>query len=105
MFLLQSSSDIDGNLQDIRQPQIVAVGELFDVEAMYIVCEGGITCTITQNKINDAILAMLASYYIFNIHCKNGSNVLSFLERALLGVSSGKPRLCVRAYFNTLANV
>lgn len=86
-FIFQRESPIDEEITHYIQPQVVAVGELFDMDNLYIVCEGKILCVIPHKRITDAILALLASFYVFNMEYKEGRNILSFLEKALLGIS------------------
>ncbi|XP_031556514.1 uncharacterized protein LOC116293253 [Actinia tenebrosa] len=102
--VLERENPIDEEIRRYVQLQVVAVGELFDMDNLYIVCEGMILCVIPHKRIIDAILALLASFYIFNMEYKEGSNILSFLEQALLGISRGKPRITVSAFFNSLTS-
>jgi len=37
------------------QPQIVGIGEGFDLDKLYIVCEGTVLCTIPHQSIVDAL--------------------------------------------------
>lgn len=85
------------------QPQLVAVGELYDMDSLYIVCEGSIVCTIPRQKISDGIVALLASFYVFNMEYKEAQGTLSFLERVLLGVARGNPRVTVSTFINAVS--
>ena len=89
-------------VEAIIQPQIVLLGEsTFDLDLMHIVVEGDIFCTIQGDKIIDAIIALLATFYIFNISYTNCKQILAFLEETLLGSSRGQNFISV----NTLINV
>jgi hydrogenase maturation factor len=103
-FLLQRDSSVDVELKKFVQPQVVAVGELYDIDCLYIVCEGHIICSIPQQRIIDSILGLLASFYVFNVVYNEGTAMLSFLEQALLGIGRGKTLVSVAAFFNAISN-
>ena len=67
----------------------------------WLFADVALLCTIPPQTISDAILALIACFYIFNIQYKEGNNILSFLENILLGIG-GKPRLAVSQYLNPL---
>ena len=62
LLLLQRDADVDGAIQNYVQPQIVIVGDLYDMDLLYIVTEGSIICQLPQEKILDSVLALLASF-------------------------------------------
>jgi len=68
------------------QAQIVGIGEGFDLDKLYIVCEGTVLCTIPHQRIVDSIVALLSSFDIFNMVYKDSKAILSFLEQALMGI-------------------
>ena len=53
----------------VRSAQIVATGEWFDFDKLCIVCQGIILCSIPQQSIVDSIVALLSSFYLFNMWC------------------------------------
>ena len=64
----QRSSNIDNEIKVFTQPQIVFVGhDLEDVDLLHTVVKGAILCTISSEKITDAILGLLEAFYVFNI--------------------------------------
>lgn len=95
LFHLQWNCAVDESIQHFIQPQIVAVGELYEMDQLYIVCEGSIFCAIPQERIIDAIIALLSSFYTFNIIYKEGKAILAFLEQALLGIGRGQTLVSV----------
>ena len=66
------------------QPQIVGIGEGFDLDKRHniIVCEGTMLCTSPHQS----IVALLSSFYILNMSYKDSKAILSFLEQALMGI-------------------
>ena len=42
--LLQREADVDSAVIDYIQPQIVIVGDIYDIDLLYIVTEGSIIC-------------------------------------------------------------
>ena len=81
------------------QPQNVGIGEGFDLDKLYILCEGTVLYTIPHQSIVDSIVALLSSFYIFNMPYKDSKAILSFLEQALMG--TGEATLCC---VNNLSN-
>ena len=71
------------------QPQIVAVGEGYELYKLYIVCEGSTLCSIPQQSIVDSIIVLLSSLYIFNMEYRKSKTILSFFETALMGIGRG----------------
>lgn len=94
---------MDKEIAKFVQPQVVAVGDLHDMDNLYTVCEGKILCLISQQRIVDSIVALLASFYIFNIDYKEGKAIMPFLEQALLGVGSGQTMVSVSSFFNAIS--
>ena len=99
---MQRESEVDNEITRFIQPQVVAVGEVYDMDKIYIVCEGSITCTLPQNKILDDIIALLGSFYVFNIVYKEGKAILSFLEQVLLGLGRGQTLVSVKCNCHVL---
>ena len=83
----------------------MAVGSELEYEKLSIVIEGKEFSAITSNSCFDAIIALLASFYIFNIEYCNAKSVLSFLETIVLGNTKigGQLPIRVTALFNDLS--
>ena len=104
MFLLQREADVDSAVIDYIQPQIVIVGDIYDIDLLYIVTEGSIICQLPQEKIIDAVIGLLGSFYVFNVSYNQSKAILTFLEQALLEIGRGQTLLTVSSFFNDLAN-
>lgn len=102
---MQRDADVDEAIKDFVQPQIVVVGDFYDVDLMYIVTEGSIICQLPQEKIADAIMGLLGCFYIFNVSYTQCKAILTFLEQALLEIGRGQTLVTVSSFFNDLANV
>nr|XP_058940996.1 uncharacterized protein LOC131769281 [Pocillopora verrucosa] len=63
------TASIDDELLKSFQPQIVAIGEQFDFDKLIIIYEGIILCSKPQQSIVNSIVALLSSFYIFNMWC------------------------------------
>ncbi|XP_066029293.1 uncharacterized protein [Pocillopora verrucosa] len=95
------TASIDDELLKCFQPQIVAIGEQFDFDKLIIIYEGIILCSKPQQSIVNSIVALLSSFYIFNMWCIKTA-ILSFLEQALMGIGQGHTLLNVSTFFNPL---
>ena len=104
LLLLQRDADVDRAIQNYVQPQIVIVGDLYDVDLLYIVTEGSIICQLPQEKILDAVLGLLGSFYIYNVSYTQCKAILTFLEQALLEIGRGQTLVTVSSFSNDLAN-
>ena len=102
--LLQREADVDSAVIDYIQPQIVIVGDIYDIDLLYIVTEGSIICQLPQEKIIDAIIGLLGSFYVFNVSYNQSKAILTFLEQALLEIGRGQTLVTVSSFFNDLAN-
>ena len=60
------------------QPQIVAVGEGYELDKLFIVCEGSTLCSIPQQNIVDSMISLQSSFYIFNTEYRKSKAILSF---------------------------
>ena len=87
------------------QPQNVGIGEGFDLDKLYILCEGTVLYTIPHQSIVDSIVALLSSFYIFNMVYKDSKAILSFLEKALMGIGRGHTLLSVNTLFNDISDL
>ena len=65
---------------------IVVAEDLYVSDLMYVVAERNILCKLTSKKVTDALLVLLATYYICNIEYQAGRNALCFLEMTLMGI-------------------
>ena len=66
LFLLQKDADVDKAIQNYVRPLIVIVGDLYDMDLLYIATEGSMICQLPQ-KIVHADLGLLGSFYMYNI--------------------------------------
>ena len=67
-FVLQRDAEVDDAIAGFVQPQILIVGDVFDIDIIYNVAEGGIICQLPQKSILDALLGLLGSFYILMSH-------------------------------------
>ena len=102
--LLQREADVDSAVIDYIQPQIVIVGDIYDIDLLYIVTEGSIICQLPQEKIIDAVIGLLGSFHVFNVSYNQSKAILTFLEQALLEIGRGQTLVTVSSFFNDLAN-
>ena len=63
------------------QPQIVGIGELYNMDSLHIVCEGSIVVNLPQLRIIDAAVVLLATFYLYKIDYKEAKAILCFLVR------------------------
>ena len=68
-FLLQRTASTHDELAKSFQPQIVAIGERFDFDKLCIIYEGINLYSIPQKSTVDSIVALLSSFFIFNMWC------------------------------------
>lgn len=102
--ILEREADVDSAVIDYIQPQIVIVGDIYDIDLLYIVTEGSIICQLPQEKIIDAVIGLLGSFYVFNVSYNQSKAILTFLEQALLEIGRGQTLVTVSSFFNDLAN-
>ena len=101
---MQREADVDSGVIDYIQPQIVIVGDIYDIDLLYIVTEGSIICQLPQEKIIDAVIGLLGSFYVFNVSYNQSKAILTFLEQALLEIGLWQTLVTVSSFFNDLAN-
>ena len=67
--------------------------------------EGTVLCTtcIPHQSIVDSIVALLSSFYIFNVIYKDSKAILPLLEQALMGIGTGHTLLSVNTLFNDVS--
>jgi len=98
-LFLQRTTSVDDELIIFVQPQVVGIGEGFDLDKLCIVCEGTVLCNIPHQSIVDSIVALLSSFY------KDNKSMLSFLEQALMGIGTGHTLLSVNTLFNDISDL
>lgn len=103
--ILPRTASVDEDLTIYVQPQIVAIGEGFDLDKLYVVCEGMVLCSIPHQSILDSIVTLLSSFYVFNMVYKDSKAILSFLEQALMGIGRGHTLLSVNTLFNDISDL
>jgi hypothetical protein len=81
------------------------VDDLYDSHLVYIVTEGMVLCNIMTKKLCDALVALLATYYLFNVEQNIGRNVYGFLDMALMGIIPEKCPPSVKTLIGVLSNV
>lgn len=83
----------------------MVLGSVLEYERLFVVIEGKEFCTIANNCCFEAVLALLASFYIFNIDYINAKSVLCFLETIVLGNTKHGSQLPIRvsSFFNALS--
>ena len=101
--LLQREADVDSAVIDYIQPQIVIVGDIYDIDLLYIVTEGSIICQLPQEKIIDAIIGLLGSFYVFNVSYNQSKAILTFLEQALLEIGHRQTLVSVSSIFSSIS--
>ena len=94
-MFLQNGTCIS-NKETLKTPYIGILGEdITKVSSFTIIVER--QAVVTVNNFRKAILALMACYYTFNIqYPKEVTNTLLFIERYLLGVTTG-PRISTSA--------
>lgn len=103
--VLQRDEPIDDRIRQFIQPHIVAVGELFHMGSLHIACEGTILCTLPRQQMCNAIIALLACFYIFNIEYKCAQGILNFLEKSVVGLRNVSNRVAVDTFINSLSKL
>ena len=101
---MQRDAEVYDAVTGFVQPQLLIVGDIFDIDLIYIVAEGGITCQLPQKSILDAVLGLLGSFYVFNVSCNQSKAILTFLEQALLEIGRGQTLVTVSSFLNDLAS-
>ena len=92
-------------MEKFAQPRIVVRGSMVEYENLSIVIEGKEFCTISSNSCIDAVIALLASFYIFNIDYCQTKSALCFLQTVLFGNTKDGGQLPIRvsSFFNSLS--
>ena len=72
---------------------------------MYVVAERNILCNVTSKKVTDALLVLLATYYIYNIEYQAGKNAFCFLDMTLTGIVPVKCPTSVKSMVGIVSNM
>ena len=96
--------DVDGYVNTVIQPQLIVVGTVTEYDRLFVAVEGHELCSISNNCCLDGIVALLASFYIFNIDYQCAKGFFSFLETVMLGKSryGGALPIVVNSFINAL---
>ena len=73
-------------IQQSATPRLVSAGTALHVESLCLAAEGMVVCKFGPvNAILNAVVTLLASYYVFNASYPSGlnKNVFTFLEHVL----------------------
>ncbi|XP_046862965.1 uncharacterized protein LOC124456600 [Xenia sp. Carnegie-2017] len=103
--VVKNGAFLDEEIRTQIQPCILVVDDIYQSDLIYVVAEGIVLCHVTTKKIGDALVALLATYYIYNIQYIDGKNVYSFLDMALLGIIPEKCPSSVKSLVGVLSNV
>ena len=97
--------DADSAIRDYVQPQIVTVGDLHDIDLLYIITVRG-KCNLsapTRKKLEYSYWVTWL-IYIFNVFYNQSKAILTFLEEAFLEIGYRQTLATVFSFFNDLAN-
>ncbi|XP_046863230.1 uncharacterized protein LOC124456974 [Xenia sp. Carnegie-2017] len=100
--VVKNGAFLDEKIRTQIQPCILVVDDLYQSDTIYVVAEGIFLCHVTTKKIGDALVALLATYYMYNIKYIEGMNVYSFLDMALLGIIPEKCPSSVKSLVGVL---
>ena len=103
-FFLQRTASVDQEINMFVQPQIVGIGQRFDLDKLYIVCEGTVFCSISHQSIANSIVALLSSFYILTWYIKT-AKPYCLSEQALMGIGRGHTLLSVNTLFNDISDL
>ena len=97
--------DIDKSQHFVNmEPTVVIRGSLVSIKDTYLVVQKQVFCKIP--KIKDVVLALLASFYVLNLHYTSGfSNLFMFLENYIIGRRIPKCKTKVHNFFAQLTHV
>ncbi|CAB3989757.1 Hypothetical predicted protein [Paramuricea clavata] len=102
---IDTHESLDKVIETQIQPAIVMAGDLYQADVMYVVAEGAILVDIKSRKIVDALVALLATYYMYNVEQKVGKNVFCFLDMVLMGIVPPKCPAYVKTLIGVLSNM
>ena len=96
--------DMDELKKKVISPLILLSGSsLFDLDLIYIAGEKRILCDATKDdKLLDALILLLCSYYVYNFDCSLLRNVMIFLEHTMLDNDVSKMPVRVTEIFREI---
>ena len=92
-------------IEKISTPRLISSGTALNVEALCLAAEGMVVCKFgPTNAILNAVVTLLASYYVFNANYPSGlyKNVYIFLEYVLLGKTSSSIPIAVENFLTEM---
>ena len=103
-FFLYGDDNIDVVIKEAVSPIILLSGsDLFDLHLIYVVGEKRILCDVTKDdKLLDALILLLCSYFVYNFDYSLLKNVMVFLENTMLGINTSKMPVSVTQVFSAL---
>jgi hypothetical protein len=102
---VQEQQSLDVQIKRNIQPVILLSEDIYNSDVMYVVAEGIVLCPITTKKIADALVILMATYYMYNINYNIGKHIFIFLEMTLMGVVSEKSPVSVTTLISMLSNL
>ena len=103
-FVLQRDVEVYDAVTGFVHPQILIVRDIFDIDLLYIVAEGGIICQLPQKSILDAVLGLLFFFYVFNVSYNQSKAILTFLGQALLKIGRRQTLVTVSSFLYDFAS-
>lgn len=98
--------DIDSEQYTVMnmEPTIVIKGSLTSIKDAYVLVQKQVVCRIPKMK--EAVLILLASFYVFNMNYTKGfSNLFMFLECYIMGRAIPSDKTKVHNFLAQLAHV
>ena len=91
--MLQDDSEVASKIKGCSTPRILATGPLEEISSISLIAEGMVVNKFKSCNIVNAVICLLAAYYVFNAQYPKGptghsKNIYMFLEHVLLGNSS-----------------
>ena len=93
--MLQSDSEVDASerIKQCSTPKLIAAGSLEEMDFLALVAEGMVVVKFRSINMVNALICLLAAYYVFNAeypkgHTGHNKNIYILLEHLLLGKSS-----------------
>lgn len=83
----------------------MVVDDLYQSKVLYVVADGMVLCNVTTKKMSDGLVALLATYYIYNVQHSEWKNVYSFLDMSLMGIIPAKCPPSVKSLVGVLSNM
>lgn len=95
---------MDELIKKAVSPIILLSGsDLFDLDMIYIAGEKRILCDVTKDdKLLDALILLMSSYFVYNFDYSLLRNVMIFLEHTMLDIDVSKMPVRVTEVFRAL---